>query len=335
MNRRSAALSLLLALCGLLPRPSAAHEVRPAYLEITEAASHHVSVLWKQPAMGEVAVKLNPHLSSGWLDEIQPELSATPSSAVKRWNDIAPGSAKLEGQVVTIEGLESSITDVLVKVTLADGTRIEHVIKPKTPSFVIASRSSSPLPVPAYVSLGIEHILLGFDHLLFVLGLLLLVKGRARLVRTITAFTIAHSITLTCATLGWVRVQPAVVEAVIALSILFLALELVRAGGGEEGLTARRPWLIAFSFGLLHGFGFARALSDVGLPKGDVPLSLLFFNTGVEIGQLAFVLAVLLLVGVVRRLKVRLPAQSHLVPPYAIGACAAYWFIERLLVIGA
>jgi hydrogenase/urease accessory protein HupE len=325
----------LLALGGLLPRTSSAHEVRPAYLEITEAPSHHVSVLWKQPAQGEVAVRLNPHLSSGWLDATQPELSATPSFVVKRWRDIAPGSATLTGQVLTIEGLESSITDVLVKVTFADGTHLERVVKPKNPSLVVQAGGAKAPRVPAYLSLGIEHILLGFDHLLFVLGLVLLVKGQGRLVRTITAFTLAHSITLTCATLGWVHVQPAVVEAIIALSILFLALELVRAARGDEGITTRRPWLVAFSFGLLHGFGFARALSEVGLPQDDVPLALVLFNSGVEIGQLLFVAGVLSLLALVPRLHLRFPIPSRVAPAYAIGVCAAYWLIERLVAIAA
>jgi hypothetical protein len=184
--------------------------------------------------------------------------------------------------------------------------------------------------VLGYLRLGVEHILFGIDHLLFVLGLILLVGGLGPLMKTITAFTLAHSITLGLATLGVVRIPQAPVEAVIALSIVFLAAELVRQGRGETGLTARRPWLVAFAFGLLHGLGFAGALSDVGLPPGDVPSALLLFNVGVEAGQLAFVVAALALVRAVQSLPA--PAWRRLegVSAYAIGSLAAFWVMQRI-----
>jgi hydrogenase/urease accessory protein HupE len=186
------------------------------------------------------------------------------------------------------------------------------------------------VPVPAYLLLGIEHILTGFDHLSFVLGLLLLVRSRLTLVKTITAFTVAHSLTLAAAALKWVHVNPSVIEALVAFSIVFVALELVRAYRGHFGLTARYPWVIAFTFGLLHGFAFAGSLAQIGLPEHNIPLSLLLFNLGVEIGQLLFVGVVLIVIELLKRLPRPLPDWTSWIPPYAIGGLASFWVIERL-----
>jgi hydrogenase/urease accessory protein HupE len=188
--------------------------------------------------------------------------------------------------------------------------------------------------IRTYTLLGIGHILGGVDHLLFVLALLLLVRGIGRLVATVTAFTLAHSVTLAAATLGFVHVPPAPVEATIALSILFLASELARQrADGRADLTARFPWLVAFSFGLLHGFGFAGALSEVGVPQKAVPLALLFFNVGVEIGQLAFIAAVLAIGWSVRRAAIRAPAWWPRAAAYGIGSVAAFWVVQRTAAI--
>ena len=178
--------------------------------------------------------------------------------------------------------------------------------------------------------LGVEHIIFGIDHLLFVLALLLIVKGIGKLVKTVTAFTIAHSITLVLAALGFVHVPGPPVEAIIALSIAFVAMEIIRQRQGHEGITARSPWLVAFTFGLLHGFGFAGALSEIGLPEQEIPLSLLFFNVGVEAGQLLFVGAVLAFTFLIKKTKVELPKWAPLIPPYAIGSLAMFWVIERV-----
>src|SRR6185436_2163723 len=188
--------------------------------------------------------------------------------------------------------------------------------------------------VRTYLTLGVEHILLGIDHLLFVLALLLIVKGVRRLVATVTAFTVAHSITLGAATLGFVHVPSAPVEAVIALSILFLASELARRrAGGSADLTERFPWVVAFSFGLLHGFGFAGALSEVGIPQQAVPLALLFFNVGVEIGQLLFIAAVFGFGWLVRLSAVRVPAIWPRAVAYGVGSAAAFWVVERTIAV--
>jgi hypothetical protein len=203
-------------------------------------------------------------------------------------------------------------------------------LTPSAPAFVFEATPGSLQVARAYTILGVEHILGGVDHLLFVLGLLLLVRGPWLLVKTITAFTVAHSITLAAAALGWVRVQQAPVEAVIALSILFLAGELARQRDGKAGVMQRFPWIVAFTFGLLHGFGFAGALREVGLPETDIPLALLTFNVGVEIGQLVFVGVVLLLLAGFRRLKLTVPVWANAAPAYGIGTIAAFWTLQRV-----
>ena len=186
------------------------------------------------------------------------------------------------------------------------------------------------MSAPVYLQLGIEHILSGIDHLAFVLLLLILIGGGRRLVAAVTAFTVAHSLTLALTTLGWIRVHSPTVEAVVALSIVFLAVELVHAARGRAGLTSRKPWLVPFAFGLLHGFAFAGALAEIGLPRGEIALSLLLFNLGVEVGQLLFIAAALAAVWAVSRHGWRVPDWTRLVPPYTVGAFAAFWFIERL-----
>jgi hydrogenase/urease accessory protein HupE len=195
---------------------------------------------------------------------------------------------------------------------------------------VVHLTGTGKVPVPAYLLLGIEHILTGFDHLSFVLGLMLLVRSRVTLVKTITAFTVAHSLTLAAAALGYAHVNPSVIEALVAFSIVFVAVEVVRAYRGQFGLTRRYPWLIAFTFGLLHGFAFAGSLAQIGLPEHNIPLSLLLFNVGVELGQLLFVGAVLAAEVLLRRLRRRLPRWTTWIPPYAIGGLASFWVIQRL-----
>lgn len=324
-------LILCLFILQALAVPAFAHELRPAYLEITEDSQHRYEVLWKQPAMGEIAVHLVPHLSNGWLEVPAAEVKTAPGFVIRRWTLLGPGS--LEGQTVVIEGLELTITDVLVNVTLADGQQVREILKPDSPSLALHFKTPGALKVSAYLQLGTEHILTGFDHLMFVLGLLLLVDGRWRLVKTITAFTVAHSITLAATALGMVRVQPAAVESLVALSIIFLAVELIHAYQGQKGLTVRYPWIIAFTFGMLHGFAFAGALADIGFPPGDVPLSLFLFNVGVEVGQLIFVTGALAIFWLIQRLPKQPPQWMRWLPPYAIGSFASFWFIQRLIVV--
>jgi len=225
------------------------------------------------------------------------------------------------------------MTDVLVSITFLSGETITQLLRPVEPGMVIQRSQHQSVPVAAYLQLGVSHILFGIDHLLFVLGLILLVKGPRQLIKTITAFTIAHSITLALATLHLVNVQQSAAEATIALSIVFLALELVRHYQGRDGLTYHFPWIVAFVFGLLHGFGFAGALREVGLPASSIPMALFLFNVGVEIGQLIFVFSVLGLMRLYRKWGPVLPDRARFITPYIIGSLAAFWLIQRMVLI--
>ena len=312
---------------------AAAHEVRPAYLEILQDGPRHYTVTWKQPALGDVALRLAPRLSNGWLDGPPSDQFASASFLIRTWSVNSTAADPLAGQTLSIDGLERTITDVLVQVRLADGRRLETIVKPDHPSLALSFAAVGGLPVPAYLRLGVEHILTGIDHLMFVLGLLLLVGIRWRLIKAITAFTLAHSITLAASAIGLAHPPSVVIEALVALSIVFVAAELANSQRGQAGLTRRYPWLIAFTFGLLHCFAFAGALAEVGLPKDAIPLSLFLFNLGVEIGQLLFVGAAILVILLLRRLRPLVPqvwnAVSLRIPAYAIGSFAAFWFIQR------
>lgn len=323
-------LPILVALATLLaPLPGRAHEVRPAYLDLREERPGEFSVLWKTPMLGEMRLALDPFFS-GPVEAVTPVAGRTTGdAAVQTWRLRAEN---LRGQTLRIVGLETTLTDALVRVAFADGRTWVHRVTPRQPEVVIATRPSAWGVAGTYLALGVEHILTGIDHLLFVLALLLLTTGTWQLIKTVTAFTVAHSITLGLATLGIVHVPSSPVEAVIALSILFVAAEIVQARRGRAGLAAQMPWIVAFIFGLLHGFGFAGALSEVGLPEGHIPVALLFFNLGVEAGQLLFVAAVLTLVTGARRIPMAWPRWAELVPPYAIGSLAMFWVIQRVAV---
>lgn len=317
----------LLVLIAFAPSVSA-HEVRPAYLELQEDKAGEFSVLWKTPMRGEMRLALEPEFS-GRLENVTPLATRqTGNAALQTWRLRAIES--LRGQTVRIRGLEGTMTDALVRIEFTDGSAWVKRLTPQEPVATIPKRQSGWSVAGVYLKLGVEHILLGIDHLLFVLSLLLITRGTRLLVKTVTAFTVAHSVTLALATLGFVHVPSAPVEAVIALSIVFVAVEIVHAQQGQEGITVRQPWIVAFTFGLLHGFGFAGALSEVGLPQGHIPLALLFFNGGVELGQLLFVATVLTLGALVRRVRISLPRWVELVPPYAIGSVAMFWVIQRL-----
>jgi hydrogenase/urease accessory protein HupE len=320
---------MLFVLCFFMATPVSAHEVRPAFLQITERANGHYDVLWKQPTMGEVAVRLEPHISGGLLDKQPTAIEAGQGFLLRAWRDLDAGPTGMEGRTVHIEGLDRTITDVLVSITLANGDVSQQLVRPEDPTLTLRLRGSG-VAVPAYLMLGVEHILTGIDHLCFVLGLVLLVRNRRMLIATITAFTVAHSITLAGTALNVIAPRPAMIEALVALSIVFVAVELVHSYRGRAALTVRYPWVIAFTFGLLHGAAFASALAQIGLPPNAVPLSLLLFNVGVEVGQLLFVVAVLGMGWVLMRLPRRLPQWTRWVPPYAIGSFATVWFIQRL-----
>lgn len=319
---------LVLAVLALLwPALALAHETRPAYLEMIEQRPSQWSIVWKQPVMGDRAVKLTPELSNGWLQRKYASEELTPTHYMRRWRVEAP-AADLAGARLKIGGLERSITDVLVHIRTFDGKGGDTILRPGAPSTVVDFGGGRGLAVPAYLGLGMEHILAGADHLAFVLGLVLLVGFNWRLVGVVTSFTLAHSLTLAASALGYVHAPAAAIEALVALSILFVARELLV--GWEGSVTRRRPWLIAFVFGLLHGFAFAGALAQAGLPEGDIPLALLLFNLGVEAGQLMFVAALALAWLALRRIKAYPQnAWQHRLAPYAMGCYAGFLFVER------
>jgi hydrogenase/urease accessory protein HupE len=304
------------------------HRLQPAYLEINEQSAGKFSILWKRPFIGGRPMNISPQLPAGCSNITEPAVQALASGAVERWL-VDCGKRGMINETIVIAGLSATQTDTLLRIQLIDGSMHTTVLRPDSPSFLIPEKASKSKVAGSYLMLGIEHILGGFDHLLFVLGLLLIVRSTRLLIKTITSFTLAHSVTLAMATLGFVYVPQAPVEAVIALSIIFLATELSKQHRGETGLTTKAPWLVALCFGLLHGFGFAGALTEVGLPKTDIPLALLFFNVGVEVGQLMFVAGVLVVTWLIKKMKFRWPVWVEHAPAYAIGSLAAFWFIQR------
>ena len=306
-----------------------AHEVRPAYFSITQQSEDTYQIVWKVPAMGTGIPKIFPVLPNNW--EIIDEQSNLLPGNLRRTYLVRIKNG-LEGNVLQFNGLNKTLIEVLVSIKTSDGIQYSSRIKPYNPNYLIPVTPDRFSVIKTYLLLGFEHILLGIDHLLFVLALLLLTKGFGRIVKTITAFTIAHSITLSFAVLGFVGLPSAPVEAVIALSIVFLAVELVHYLNGRKGLTVRYPWVVAFTFGLLHGFGFAGALVDLGLPQIDIPWALLFFNVGVELGQLAFVIAAIGGIWLLGKIRFNWPNWVEKVPPYAIGSLASFWMIERVSV---
>lgn len=305
---------------------------RPAYLELREAGEGRYDVMWKVPAQGDARLAVEVVFPLGTTKVAPPRSLMSAGAFVEQWQISRAGG--LAGQTIAIDGLVGGITDVIVRIERLDGTsQVEHLL-PQRPQFTVKGTTGTAQIAWTYLVLGIEHILTGFDHLLFVLALVILVKGVRRLIATVTAFTVAHSLTLVAATLGWVHVPSPPVEAAIALSIVFVAGEIIRARQGNAGLTQRYPWVVAFTFGLLHGLGFASALAEVGLPQLSIPIALLFFNIGVEIGQLMFIAAVLAVIAIGRwmghRIALSQPQWLWRIPPYAIGGSASYWVIERV-----
>jgi hydrogenase/urease accessory protein HupE len=311
-----------------LPSALQAHKLQPAYLELGEQSPGIFDVLWKGPLVGNKPLSIYPLLPESCRKLTEPAQIPSNAAFIER-HLIDCGESGLAGQTIEIAGLQATQTDTLVRIEMAEGQTLTTVLRADEPHYLVPAAPSSTEVAWSYLVLGVEHILGGFDHLLFVLGLLLIVRSPMLLVKTITAFTLAHSITLGLASLGFVSVPQTPVEAVIALSILFLATELSKQQKGELGLTARAPWLVALSFGLLHGFGFAGALTEIGLPQTDIPLALLFFNVGVELGQLIFVAAVMAILWLLRKLTLRWPRWAYQVPAYGIGSLAAFWFIQR------
>ena len=329
--------ALIAALAVLATQPARSDELRPGYLELRQISAGTYSLLFKIPARGEdLRLAIYVNLPEGTQDVGAPQASFSDGTYIERRSIRRDGG--LVGQAVGIEGLSATSTDVLVRVESLAGAIQTERLSPTRTAFIVQATPGAREVAATYLRLGVEHILFGFDHLLFVLALVILVRDWRRVAVTVTAFTIAHSMTLAAATLGFVNVPGPPVEAAIALSIMLVAVEILNARHGKPSLTARLPWLVAFSFGLLHGFGFAGALAEVGLPQHAIPVALLFFNVGVEIGQLVFVAAVLSSLWLLRHAASQL-LEAPLVKStldrldvtiaYGIGVVAAYWLIER------
>ena len=322
---------LLPLLLLLLSSPAMAHDARPAYLEVRQTSPTRYDLLWRIPVTAGMPLPVMLRLPEGVQNVTEPSIRTLSDSLVERRVVEAPSG--LSGQRIEFPGLQGTIADVLVRVQPLGGEMTTTLVRSSQPWVDIAAPTGGAFAVfAAFVGHGVAHILFGYDHLLFVLALMLIVRNTRALVLTVTAFTVAHSITLALAALGVVHVPGPPVEAAIAFSIVLVAAEILRMRAGQPSLTANRPWLIAFCFGLLHGFGFAGALSEIGLPSAELPLALFGFNIGVELGQLAFIAAVLALVALARKVRV-LDAVTELSArwaPYAIGSLAAFWFVERV-----
>jgi len=304
------------------------HEVRPAYLQIIQTDKNTYEVFWKVPSMGDAVPKIYPVFPPFFTVETLNNPNQIPGSVIYSYKIFSEET--LQGKVLTIDGLNRTLIDALVNISYLNGEKVTFMLQADKDTIVIPGKTTTIDVIKTYTILGIEHILFGIDHLLFVLALIIITMGKWKIIKTITSFTIAHSITLSLAALDYVNFPPAPVEAVIALSIVFLAVEIIKLINGKQTLTSKKPWLVAFTFGLLHGFGFAGALSNIGLPQLDIPFALAFFNVGVEIGQIAFVLVVLAFIKLISLKK-----DWHLfirkVPAYAIGSLASFWLIERIV----
>jgi len=321
---------LVALLCGA--EAARSHELQPAYLEITETSPGRYDVLWRTPLVSGRPLPVRLEFPEFCTNVTEPRAQLLSNAAVER-RVVDATAGELEGQRIRFVGLKATRTDVLVRATLYDGTQWTVIARPPQPWVEFTGAKTAWEVARTYLLHGIQHILFGVDHLLFVFGLLVIVKRRWMLIKTITAFTVAHSITLALATLGVANVPAAPLNALIALSILFLGPEVVRTWRGETSLTIRHPWVVAFLFGLVHGFGFASALTGAGLPRSALPLALFTFNVGVEVGQVAFVLLVLAIIRSFRQLECHWNRWTEMIPGYAVGSLGALWTIQRVVAL--
>ena len=322
---RPARLAHALLALMLAAASAQAHEVRPAYLQIAETEPGVFSVLWKQPILQDRRLPIDPVLPEQCTPLSPVMREVTGSALLQNWTVECP----LREGTIHISGLSRTITDVMVELSRLDGDTATHLLRPNSPSLSLDDPSPQ---VAAYLTLGVEHLVFGIDHVLFVIGLVLFIPSRWALLKTITAFTLAHSITLALSVLELVRLPQGPVEAVIALSILFLARELTLPEEARSALTRGRPWIMALLFGLLHGFGFAGALADIGLPRDQLALALFLFNVGIEVGQILIIAALLALLWLARRLAGGI-ARAERLFIYSMGSLAAFWTIDRIVLI--
>ena len=328
---RTAWVWVAVAVVSFFPRASA-HESWPALLELKEGSGGGFEVTWRTPLMAGLPSPIQLDLPDDW-ETVGMVTEEQRDNWTVRQFSVTPGPGGIDGTRIRFPLQEMTVTDIFVRVLRADGSVFSAVVRPVSPSIMLRGERSWWANMREYGWLGFHHILLGVDHLLFVLGLLLIVRGRRNLVKTITAFTLAHSLTLAAATLGIASVPLEPLNAAVALSILFLGPEIVRVWRGETSLTIRHPWVVAFAFGLLHGFGFATGLSTTGMPASELPWALLWFNVGVEMGQLGFVGLCFALLHGWRSLEMQWPSWVLRAPGYAVGVCGAYWTIQRVVLI--
>lgn len=324
---RAASLLLAYSLCSACVGNNAfAHEFRPGHMQIIEVdeRSSRYHVIWKEPILANTTVQLSPVFPAECTmsDVTLPKVGNV--ALIYHWRtdcDLGQSSFK-------VDGLPFSHTDVLVSLTTLDGEKANYVLRPDKPSLDLSEKAA---PVMSYFVIGVEHLVFGIDHVLFVIGLFLFIRDPIALIKTITAFTVSHSITLALSVLELVKLEQGPTEAVIALSIFFLARELVQEEHQRSRLTQGRPWVMAFIFGLLHGLGFAGALADIGLPKDDLWLSLLLFNVGIEAGQVAVILALAIFAGALSRLGWR--NQFNKGAAWSMGCLATFWTIDRTVLL--
>lgn len=319
----------LLMLLIVVPSTALSDEFSPALLQIHERDNGWVDVTWKVPVRQNRGLSLTPVLPD-FLQAVGPVTAKQVPGAWVQYSTYQTNGHTLTGQTIKIDGLAAVQTDVLIRVKLQNGSQYSTILRAGNDAYTIPEQATKLDVATAYWGMGTVHILEGADHLLFVLALLLIVSGVMPLLKAVTAFTVAHSITLVLATLGVVHMPASPTEAIIALSIVFLAVEIIHKHQGKLGVTERWPWLIAFIFGLFHGLGFAGALSEIGVPQHEVPLALFMFNVGVETGQLLFIAVVLSLIALIKRLPFTLPKGAWRIMPYSIGSVAAFWTIERV-----
>jgi hypothetical protein len=332
MKQPRAVAALVTLLVVAATSPVAAHESRPASLDISQTASGTVEVVWKRPMVGDMGLHLVPHLSSGWLDRDPDDMYAAADYLIETWR-IPRQAQQLQGQTVSIEGLTGTITDAIVRVRFADGTTQDAVLRGGLPTVVLSTSSTEAAGRFRYVGLGMSHIFNGPDHLLFVLGLILIVAQTRRLVTTVTGFTLGHTVTLIAAGVLHPNLPVPLITLLVALSILFLGPEILRAHYGGRSLTIARPWVVSFGFGLLHGLGFATGLSGVGLKGRELVLALLQFNVGVEVAQLVWLLIVLSVINLIRVVPIRWPRAALAAPGYAVGIAGAIWTVQCAVLV--
>ncbi|MEE4218660.1 MAG: HupE/UreJ family protein [Xanthomonadales bacterium] len=325
-------LVVLLALCAGLRGEAFAHQSQPGSLELRQLGADRYEVIWRAPIYYGRPHPARLQLPDNWQTVGEPTVRQLSDSALHR-RIVTVGRASINGSVIRFPGLEGTITDVFVRVSRLDGTTYTQVVRPSRPDAVLRGERPWYVSSLEYLAVGFHHIILGVDHLLFILGLLIIVQGRMMLLKTISAFTVAHSITLALATLGYANVPTQPLTAAIALSILFLGPEIVRVWRGETSFTIRHPWVVAFAFGLLHGFGFASGLSVTGMPRAELAPALLFFNVGVELGQLGFVALILILLQSFKKIELRWPRWVNVLPGYTVGSLGAYWTIQRVMIM--